>query len=78
MVIHDSFSAARSLLQRLKCFSDTTSADVYEELYNTTVSLFETWLTASDASDEVKIDHDCLERVDMVCMHQKCSSRGND
>ena len=54
MIIH----TARSLLRRLKCFSNTTSADVYEELYDTTVSLFETWLTASDTSNKVIIGLD--------------------
>ena len=55
MITHDSFSTARYLLQRLKCSRNTTSADVYEEQYDTTESLFETWLTASDAINKVKI-----------------------
>ena len=46
MITINSFATAQSLLQRLK--SDNSKSDLYEGKYDSVVSLFKTWLNASD------------------------------
>ena len=46
MITLDSVATVQCLLKRLK--SDNSKSDLYEEEYDSVVSLFETWLSASD------------------------------
>ena len=58
MIYSQFISTARSLLHRLK--HDENRSDLYEEQCDAIVSLFETWLTASDAIDEVNLGVECV------------------